>query len=98
MSPTIEFVIARLGTVLNRIIPFLLIVATAVFLWGIVRYLSAGGDQEQTLQARRHMVYGVIALAIMLAVWGFAFLLIDVVFDNPNPVPTIPGPDIINEF
>ena len=95
---TIDAVITRVGSVLNRIIPFLLVLATAVFLWGVVRFLSAQGDEQQTTEARRYIVFGIVALAVMVAVWGLAFLLVDFVFDNPNPAPIIPGPNIINEL
>ena len=92
---TIESVITRLGSILNTIIPFLVIVATVVFLWGIVRYISAGGDEKQIRQGRQRIIWGVIFLAVMVAVWGLAFLLIDFVFNDPNPAPFIPGKDIV---
>ncbi len=92
---TIESVITRVGSTLNTIIPLLLIGATVVFLWGIVRYLSAGGNEEQIKEGRQLSIWGVIFLAVMVAIWGLAFLLIDFVFNDPNPVPFIPGKDII---
>ena len=92
---TIESVITRIAVALNRIIPFLLLLGTVIFLWGIVKYITAGGDEQKTKDARNLMVYGVMGLAVMIAVWGFVYLLLDFVFDNPNPVPIIPGPNII---
>ncbi len=60
-----------------------------------VPLLSEPRDEEQIRQGRQLIVWGVVALAVMVAVWGVAFLLIDFVFDDPNPAPFIPGEDII---
>lgn len=92
---TIEGLITRIAVVLNRIIPFLLLLGTVTFLWGMLKYVTAGGDEQKTTDARNLMVYGVIGLTMMVAIWGFVYLLLDFVFDDPNPVPIIPGPGII---
>lgn len=92
---TLEAVITRIALVLNEIIPFLLLLGTVAFLWGMLKYITAGGDEQKTKDARNTMVYGVVGLALMVAVWGFVYLLLDFVFDNPDPAPIIPGPDII---
>ena len=94
---TIFDILSRISTVFGYIIPILLLLATAVFLYGIVRYITAGGDEQQLTEARRFIVWGIIALAVMLAVWGLVALLIDFVFDA-TPLPNIPGADIVEEL
>ena len=74
-----------IGTVsagLNTIIIFLFLVATVVFLWGVVRYISAGGDEEKTKEARQMIIWGIIFLAVMVAVWGFVYVVLDFIFNT----------------
>jgi uncharacterized membrane protein (GlpM family) len=75
---------------LNTIIIFLFLVATVIFLWGVVRYISAGGDEEKTKEARSMIIWGIIFLAVMVAVWGFVNIVLDFIFGQEDPY-AIPG-------
>lgn len=90
---TIARIFERLTNVFNLIIPFLVLLATVIFIWGIVRYITAGGDEQRLTEAKNLMVWGIIALAVMLTVWGFVNVLIDAIFGTEN-IPDIPGPDL----
>ena len=92
---TIENVLLVLTSSLNRIIVFLVLAATAVFLWGVVRYISAGGDEEKTQAARSIIIYGIISLMLMIAVWGFVYVVIDFIFGTET-IPKIPGGDVVD--
>lgn len=70
--------------VLNPIIGTLIVLATVVFLWGIVRYLSAGGDTEKLKEARNFIVWGIIGLFVMVSVWGLVALLNNTFFIAPD--------------
>jgi len=61
--------------ILNPIIGVLIVLATVVFLWGIVKYLSAGGDAEKLKEARNFIVWGIVGLFVMLSVWGLVALI-----------------------
>ena len=95
---TIESVIARLALSFNKIIPILFILATVVFIFGIVRYIAAAGDEQKISEAKRTMVWGVISLAVMVAVWALVYVLITFVFGEANPSPFIPGNDIVDKI
>lgn len=84
--------LTRISGFLNQIIPFLILIATILFLWGVVRYITAGGDEEKVKEGRNLMIYGIIALAVMIAVWGFVNIVLDFVFGQ-NVTNVIPkGP------
>ena len=55
--------------ILNRIIPILMIIATIVFLWGVIRYITASGEEEKLAEGRRFIVFGLIGLFVMVAIW-----------------------------
>ena len=60
---------------LSLVIPILFILATIVFLWGIVVFLTAAGDPEKVKEGRGLMLWGIIALAVMSAAWGLTKVL-----------------------
>jgi len=67
---TISGILDNLEAVVRQIITLLFVVATAVFLWGIINYVIAGGDEKKLDQAKNYIIYGLIGLFVMVAVWG----------------------------
>lgn len=66
----IEDIIDKIGGIFEAIVPILMIVAFAIFLWGVVKFIFAGGDEEKRKTAKHYIVYGLIGLFVMIAVWG----------------------------
>ncbi len=93
---TIESVIARLALSFSKLIPVLFIIATAWFFVGVIYYLIS--EDERKERGRRIIVQGIIALAVMVAVWALVYVLITFVFNDPNPSPFIPGNDIVDKI
>jgi hypothetical protein len=56
----------------NASIGLLVTIALAVFFWGLIRFIfKIGGDSaEAGKEAKNLMVYGVLALFVMVSVWG----------------------------
>lgn len=76
LTPFIAFAVEALSTIIARwtntvtlIINFLLVVATLVFVWGIIKYVAAGGDAAKVKEARGYIVWGLLGLAVMASVW-----------------------------
>ena len=88
---TFEDTLGRISGFLNQIIPFLILIATVLFLWGVVRYITAGGDEEKIKEGRNMIIYGIIALAVMIGVWGFVNIVLTFIFGDGNTVFPIPG-------
>ena len=91
---SIEGVYQVLVKSLNDIIGFLVLVATVAFLWGIIKYIAAGGDEDKVSEARNFIRWGIIFLAVMIAVWGFVYVVIDFFFGS-QIIPSIPGENIV---
>ncbi len=62
--------------VLNPLIGLLLAVAFLVFLWGLFKFISGAGDDEARETGKRHIVWGVLGIFIMLSVFGIIRLLL----------------------
>lgn len=54
----------------KQAINFILVLATLVFLWGILKYITAGGDSTKVTEARSYIIWGIIGLAVMGSVWA----------------------------
>ena len=55
--------------------PILIGVAVLVFFGGVIKYVTAGDDTDKRAQARGVMIYGVIALFVIVSVWGLVAIL-----------------------
>lgn len=91
---TINYLFWRAEQILNSSIMILIGVATVVFMYGIIQYVLAGGDEKKLSAGKSYMLYGIIGLTVMVAMWGFVNLLIYTIFgttDTGNPFSfTIP--------
>lgn len=68
-------VIQTIQNIFNFLIPLLITIAVVYFFWGLIQYVSAGGNEEKATEARNTMVYGIIALFVMVSVWGLIGLV-----------------------
>lgn len=84
----ISSALTTVQTLLNSIIPVLMILATIVFLWGVIKYITAGGDEEALKTGRAYMIFGLIGLFVMVAVWGIVVLLINTFGVGGVGIPT----------
>ncbi len=75
------------------IIPILIAVALLYFFWGIITYIRKAGDEKERGNARAMMMWGIIALFVMVSAWGLVSILQDtfgISDESVNP-PSIPG-------
>ena len=62
--------------VLNPIINLLFVLATVVFLWGIIQYvIGSQGDTTKLEKGKQVMIWGIIGMTIMASAWGFVKIL-----------------------
>lgn len=71
------------------IIPLLFAVALVAFIWGVLRYLMNAADSKERAQGRNFMIWGIVALFVMLSVWGLTRVL-ENTFNLDNRMPTYP--------
>lgn len=77
---TFEGLIGALTSLAKAVIPLLFILATVLFLWGVIKYLSAVGDESKISEAKKHILYGIIGLFFMVAVWGIVTAIVRSLF------------------
>jgi hypothetical protein len=77
----LKSLVSYLISLLNTIIPFLLAIAFIGFIFGVIRYMYSV-NSKNLAEARNFIIYSVIALTVMLSVWGLALLLKNTFFQN----------------
>ena len=60
---------------------FLFLLATAVFIWGLVEFIANAESEEARTRGKRTIVYGIIGMTIML-VTGAILVVIDNFFKS----------------
>ena len=79
--------------VLNSVIPLLFIIATVVFLWGILQFIMSGDNKEKREDGKQFIIYGLIGLFVMVAVWGLVAILTGTFF-KPGELLLPSGPTL----
>ncbi len=90
--------VVSITNTINLIIPLMLAVAVIVFIYGVIRYILAEGEIDRNKAVGR-IVWSVVAIAAILAVWGLARLLIEVLgLDSgglqTNEIPVVIPPSL----
>lgn len=69
--------ITTIKDTLNQIIGVLFILVTVYFFWGIVEFVrsSGSGDAAKLETGKKHMVWGIIGMAIMASAWGIVAMI-----------------------
>ncbi len=79
---------------INRLIPFVIALTVLIFLWGVFKFVIAGADGDARKEAQGYMIWGVIALFVMVSVWGLVNILIRTfsLDTTAPPAPQLPVP------
>jgi Na+-driven multidrug efflux pump len=72
---------------LRNITTILVAVALLVFFWGIVRFISSPSALVKE-EARKYMIWGIVALFVMTSVWGLTSILTNF-FGFNNVIPQL---------
>ena len=49
--------------------------ATLVFIWGVVQFVVNTSDAEGRTQGKRHIIWGILGLVIMMSAFGIMNLV-----------------------
>jgi len=76
MAATITDTLASLKTILNAVIGLLFVLVTVYFIWGVIGYIFAGGEEKKLEEGKKHMIWGIIGMAVMAGAWGLVNILL----------------------
>ena len=74
MTPTPTNFSELVGIFLQLIrlaIPITAGIALLAFIWGLIKFISrVGGDEKAVTEGKKLMIWGLIALFLMMSIWG----------------------------
>lgn len=59
----------------NTVIPVLFAVAIVYFIYGVVKFVMAAGDEEKVKEGKSAMIWGIIGLVVIISVFGLITFL-----------------------
>ena len=86
---TIQSIICKIGNILDTIIPVLVVLGVVYFVWGVVIYVISS-EEEAKEKGRMRMIYGIIGLVVIVAMWGLVGIVTKTFNLNGSANVTIP--------
>ncbi|MBI2086728.1 MAG: hypothetical protein HYT69_00955 [Candidatus Zambryskibacteria bacterium] len=94
---TTRSIIEELGDLVRYATIVIAGIALLVFFWGLVKFIfKVGGDEKAVADGRRLMIWGLIALFVMVSIWGLIYFIQyelfggQFIFDTPPDIPVFP--------
>ena len=82
----VTFIICNIS---KFIIPLIFALTLVMFIWGIVRYVIGANEEKERERGKQLMIWGIIALAVMVGVWGFVHIVTNT-FNLDFGIPQLP--------
>ncbi|MEK7613764.1 MAG: pilin [Patescibacteria group bacterium] len=90
----IENILRIIGELINLATPIVVALALLYFFWGLASYILKAGEEDGRKKAKDTMIWGILALFVMVSVWGIINVVRDTFeIDNNNQID-IPIVDI----
>ncbi len=92
-QPSIQSMLQAVGSILSSLVSVAIGLAVVLFLFGVLKYVNSGDDEGSRADARQLMIWGIVALFVMVSVTGLVQLLSSTTqIDSGGflPVPTLP--------
>jgi len=88
---TLGHTLGVLSDLINGLIPIVLAITVLIFFWGLAMYLLDASNTERKGDGIRIMVMGVMALFVMVSIWGIIGVL-QQTFKVDQAKPIVPDP------
>ncbi len=83
-------VLSTIAGLINLATPIIVALALLFFFWGLATYILNASDGEKQKEGRNIMIWGILALFVMVSVWGIVNVVRDTFKLNDNTI-TVPG-------
>lgn len=92
-------ILQTIDDIVSYVAYMLMGVATVVFLWGMVKYVMAGGDEKAKESSKGIIKTGIIGLFFAVAIWGVVNILVKTFIGTENRgIPLGPGYEDPTQF
>lgn len=94
---TLQTILCRISLLLNSVVPVLIVLGVVYFIYGVVSYAIAK-DEEAKTAGRGAMINGLIALLVIVSIWGLVAILkrtFGITNSSSIQVPCIESPGVV---
>ena len=90
-SPKFQDLLCYITRIINdSVIPLIFAGAVVTFVWGVVQFVILGaGEEEKRTRGKQLMIWGIIALTVMLSVWGLVKIVGSTFNLNTSVLPQV---------
>jgi hypothetical protein len=75
-KPKLQDLLCYVTRIINdSIIPLIFSLAVLMFVWGVVQYVINSSEEAKKEKGRQFMLWGIIALTVMVSIWGLVGIL-----------------------
>ncbi len=93
-ATTISDILDTIADIITGILPLLIAVIVIVFVFGLITYVAAK-DPEEKNKAKGYIIWGIVILFVVVAIWGLVGVLANTFGVGPTPgapnPPALPG-------
>lgn len=58
------------GNIVNLLVPLVSTLAIVFFFYGLAKYVLNAGDEEKKAEGKNIMIWGVLAMFVLVTIWG----------------------------
>ena len=88
---TVEDLIFVIGNIIRLATPVVAALALIYFFWGLSKFILHADDETERAKGKQIMIWGIVALFVMLTIWGIIRVL-QFTFISPTFLPPlVPG-------
>lgn len=77
-------------TLMNAVVPLLVAVAVASFVYGIIQYFLFPDNEEKRKAGKSFMFWGLVTLFVMVSIWGLVGIFSNTFLDGKTVLPSLP--------
>ncbi len=81
-----------IDNIIRSLLALFFSLAVFYFIWGLAKFINKAGEDKERENGRQMMIYGIIALAVMVSVWGLVTIVVNTFF--PGGYGNLPRPNI----
>jgi len=92
-------IINNAGGLVNDATIIVVAIALLVFFWGLMKFIVKAGDEAEVKKGKGLMIWGVVALFVMVSIWGIVYFIGEELFPGFDdsgyvapPIPNFPKP------
>jgi len=86
----LQSLIGSAKALLDQLVVFLIALAVVWFIWNVIRY-TMSSDEEKKAAAKSQMIWGIIAITVIVSVWGLVAILQNMFGVNSSGAQNVRG-------